>query len=135
MITEQHYQRMMNEYVKSGVLGTAAMKAGMHRETAAKYLEACRWTFHSHAGISPHTVFACPSLLGIFAGHTHRPSTDIVNGIPQFLVRSELQNRLDDGRIRAAERRLIALNKSRSGPPRLARIAQLSLDRITVSFA
>jgi len=40
MITEQQYQRMMNEYAKSGVLGTAAMKAGMHRETAAKYLEA-----------------------------------------------------------------------------------------------
>jgi hypothetical protein len=40
MITEQQYQRMMNEYAKSGVLGTAAMKAGMNRETAAKYLEA-----------------------------------------------------------------------------------------------
>jgi hypothetical protein len=38
MITEQQYQRLMNEYAKSGVLDTAAMKAGMHRETAAKYL-------------------------------------------------------------------------------------------------
>lgn len=38
MITEQQYQRLMKEYVKSGVLGTAAMKAGMHRETAAKYV-------------------------------------------------------------------------------------------------
>ena len=40
MITEQQYQRLMKEYSKSGVLGTAAMKAGMHRETAGKYLEA-----------------------------------------------------------------------------------------------
>lgn len=40
MITEQQYQRLMNEYAKSGVLGTAAMKAGMHRETASKYLRA-----------------------------------------------------------------------------------------------
>lgn len=30
----------MNQYAKSGVLSTAAMKAGMHRETAAKYLKA-----------------------------------------------------------------------------------------------
>ena len=40
MIAEQQYQRMKNEYAKSGVLGTAAMKAGMDRETARKYLEA-----------------------------------------------------------------------------------------------
>ena len=37
MITEHQYQRLMKEYAKSGVLRTAAMKAGMHRETAAKY--------------------------------------------------------------------------------------------------
>jgi len=40
MITEQQYQRLMNEYAKSGVLDTAAMKAGMHRETGSKYLQA-----------------------------------------------------------------------------------------------
>ncbi len=40
MITEQQYQRLMKEHAKSGVLGTAAMKAGMHRETAAKYVAA-----------------------------------------------------------------------------------------------
>lgn len=38
MITEQQYQRLMKEYAKTGVQSTAAMKAGMHRETAAKYL-------------------------------------------------------------------------------------------------
>jgi len=40
MITEQQYQRLMKAYTKTGVLGTAAMKAGMHRETASKYLQA-----------------------------------------------------------------------------------------------
>ena len=40
MITEQQYQRLMNEHAKSGVLGTAAMKAGMHRETGTKYVAA-----------------------------------------------------------------------------------------------
>jgi transposase InsO family protein len=38
MITEHQYQRLMKEYTKTAVLSTAAMKAGMHRETAAKYL-------------------------------------------------------------------------------------------------
>lgn len=38
MITEHQYQRLMKEYTQTGVLSTAAMKAGMHRETAAKYL-------------------------------------------------------------------------------------------------
>src|SRR5690606_32223768 len=38
MITEQQYQRLMKAYAQCGVLGTAAMKAGMHRETAAKYV-------------------------------------------------------------------------------------------------
>ena len=40
MITEHQYQRLMKQYAKTGVLGTAAMKAGMHRETATKYLHA-----------------------------------------------------------------------------------------------
>jgi hypothetical protein len=40
MITEQQYQRLMKEYAKTGVRSTAAMKAGMHRETAAKYMGA-----------------------------------------------------------------------------------------------
>jgi hypothetical protein len=31
-------------------------------------------------------VFAAPNLLGIFAGHIHRSSLDVVNGIPQFVT-------------------------------------------------
>lgn len=38
MITEQQYQRLMKEYQKSGEVGKAAMKAGMHRQTARRYL-------------------------------------------------------------------------------------------------
>ncbi len=40
MITEQQYRRLMNEFQKSGVVDHAAMKAGMHRETATRYLAA-----------------------------------------------------------------------------------------------
>ena len=38
MITEQQYQRLMNEYKSSGVVDHAAMKAGMDRKTARRYL-------------------------------------------------------------------------------------------------
>lgn len=38
MITEQQYQRLMNEYKTSGVADHAAMKAGMDRKTARRYL-------------------------------------------------------------------------------------------------
>lgn len=40
-ITDQQYQRLMKEYQQNGgVLDRAAMKAGMHRETARRYLRA-----------------------------------------------------------------------------------------------
>jgi hypothetical protein len=33
-----------------------------------------------------HTaVFKSENLLGILAGHIHKPSTDVVNGIPQIV--------------------------------------------------
>jgi transposase len=40
MITEQQYRRLMKEYQSSGLLEQAAMKAGMHRETARRYVAA-----------------------------------------------------------------------------------------------
>ena len=40
MITEQQYRRLMKHYKLSGVVDHAAMKAGMHRETARRYLVA-----------------------------------------------------------------------------------------------
>lgn len=40
-ITDQQYQRLMKEYeANGGVIDHAAMKAGMHRETARRYLRA-----------------------------------------------------------------------------------------------
>lgn len=38
MINPQQYQRLMSEYQKTGSIGVSAMKAGMHRETARRYL-------------------------------------------------------------------------------------------------
>jgi transposase len=52
MITEQQYRCLMNDYQLKGALGGAAMKAGMHRQTARRYLA-------KHAGPKalkqPHT--------------------------------------------------------------------------------
>ncbi|WP_417731472.1 metallophosphoesterase family protein [Rosistilla oblonga] len=44
-------------------------------------------TGHTQATIDFHRdVFTTPNLLGIFAGHTHRSSVDVINGIPQFVT-------------------------------------------------
>jgi transposase len=40
MITEHQYRRLMNEIQNCGVIDHAAMKAGMHRQTARRYLKA-----------------------------------------------------------------------------------------------
>lgn len=48
-----------------------------------------RWpeTGHSQTTLQFHKeVFSCPNLLGILAGHTHKPTLDIVNGIPQVIT-------------------------------------------------
>ena len=42
MITNKQYQRLMNEYTKSGKVVVSAMKADVHPQTAAKYLEAAK---------------------------------------------------------------------------------------------
>jgi predicted phosphodiesterase len=42
---------------------------------------------HSATTMEFHqAVFASPHLLGIFAGHIHKPSADVVKGIPQFVT-------------------------------------------------
>jgi predicted phosphodiesterase len=42
---------------------------------------------HTQATLAFHQeVFRASNLLGIFAGHTHRQSLDVVNGIPQFVT-------------------------------------------------
>ena len=48
-----------------------------------------RWpeTGHSQTTMQFHKeVFSCPNLLGILAGHTHKPTLDVVNGIPQVIT-------------------------------------------------
>ncbi len=42
MITKQQYRRLMSEYQETGNVSDSAMKAGMSRPTARKYLEAAR---------------------------------------------------------------------------------------------
>lgn len=47
-----------------------------------------RWpeTGHTKATMDfHHTVFYAPNVLGVIAGHIHRPSLDIINGIPQVV--------------------------------------------------
>ncbi len=48
-----------------------------------------RWpaTGHTQVTMDFHReVFSAPNLLGVFAGHTHRQSCDLINGIPQFVT-------------------------------------------------
>ncbi len=48
-----------------------------------------RWPKSGHTSTTldfHKEVFASPNLLGIFAGHTHKQSLDVVNGIPQFVT-------------------------------------------------
>src|SRR3954465_7427173 len=40
MITKQQYRRLMNEHQETGSVSESAMKAGMSRPTALKYLRA-----------------------------------------------------------------------------------------------
>jgi hypothetical protein len=42
MITKQQYRRLMSEYQETGNVSDSAMKAGMSRPTARKYLEATK---------------------------------------------------------------------------------------------
>ncbi len=48
-----------------------------------------RWREGGHTRITfdfHREVFSAPNLLAVFAGHTHRASLDVVNGIPQFVT-------------------------------------------------
>ncbi|MEI6713376.1 MAG: metallophosphoesterase [Verrucomicrobiota bacterium] len=48
-----------------------------------------RWPANGHSQVTMdfhHEVFSAPNLLGIFAGHTHQPSLDAVNGIPHIVA-------------------------------------------------
>ena len=49
MVTDAQVRRLMEEVAKHGEVGLAAMRAGMHRETARKYLESGRLPSESKA--------------------------------------------------------------------------------------
>src|ERR1019366_2561727 len=63
MITGHQYRRLMKHYKSSGVVDHAAMKAGMHRETARRYIAA-----QSGPG-------------SLKQPHTWRPRSDPLSGI------------------------------------------------------
>lgn len=48
-----------------------------------------RWPKNGHTKTTMefhHLVFNATNLLGVFAGHIHKPSVDVMNGIPQFVT-------------------------------------------------
>ena len=48
-----------------------------------------RWPESGHTAVTMafrREVFSAPNLLGVLAGHIHRPSLDVVNGIPQIVT-------------------------------------------------
>lgn len=62
---------------------------GAHSDTGYKLERRVKWREggHTRATLDFHReVFAASQLLGVFAGHTHRASVDVVNGIPQFVT-------------------------------------------------
>lgn len=47
-----------------------------------------RWRETGHTPVTMEfhkTVFSAPNLLGVFAGHTHQPSVDLLRGVPQVV--------------------------------------------------
>ena len=48
-----------------------------------------KWPESGHTAVTMdfhREVFAATNLLGVFAGHIHRQSIDVMNGIPQFVT-------------------------------------------------
>jgi hypothetical protein len=62
---------------------------GAHSDKGYELERRVKWRAGGHTAVTldfHREVFAAPNLLGIFAGHTHRASLDVVNGIPQFVT-------------------------------------------------
>lgn len=48
-----------------------------------------QWATSGHTQVTMdfhREVFSAPNLLGVFAGHIHRQSLDVINGVPQFVA-------------------------------------------------
>jgi hypothetical protein len=62
---------------------------GAHSDKGYELERRVKWRQGGHTQVTldfHREVFAAPNLLGVFAGHTHRASLDVVNGIPQFVT-------------------------------------------------
>lgn len=62
---------------------------GAHSDRGFELERRVKWREGGHTAVTldfHREVFAAPNLLGVFAGHTHRASLDVVNGIPQFVT-------------------------------------------------
>lgn len=123
MITEQQYQRLMNEYQSSGVLEHAAMKAGMHRETARRYVVAGDGP---DALKKPHTWRTRPDPLAAIWPETERwlkESPEIeAKALFEHLL-AQHPGRLAAGALRTFQRR-VADWLCRQGPPKEVFFAQ-----------
>lgn len=62
---------------------------GAKSDTGYKLERRERWPEDGHSKVTldfHDEVFSSPNLLGVFAGHTHQQSVDLVGGIPQFVT-------------------------------------------------
>ncbi len=62
---------------------------GAHSDKGYAVERRVRWRAGGHTATTfdfHREVFAAPNLLGVFAGHTHRASVDVVQGIPIFVT-------------------------------------------------
>lgn len=62
---------------------------GAHSDKGFELERRVKWREGGHTQVTldfHREVFAAPNLVGVFAGHTHRASVDVVNGVPQFVT-------------------------------------------------
>jgi hypothetical protein len=65
-----------------------------------------KWPESGHTAVTMdfhREVFAAPNLLGVFAGHIHRQSIDVMNGIPQFVTNANATGAFMDVEFLPAE--------------------------------
>lgn len=64
-----------------------------------------RWPANGHTETTLNfhrTVFSSPNVIGILAGHTHKPSVDVLNGIPQIVTDANAVGAYLDVEVKAA---------------------------------
>ena len=124
MITEHQYRRLMNEHQLNGATGDAAMKAGMHRQTARKYLAT---DLGPQSGAQPHTWRTRPDPLAEIWPEAERwlavsPEVE-AKALFDHLLRT-LPGKLDGRALRTFQRRTSDWLR-RHGPPKEVFFAQV----------